>query len=53
MTRQIHPASRFAELCEVADIGWKMRREAAQAPRQTSRKDTSRVLDYRIRNKIA
>src|SRR6185437_2109561 len=53
MRRQVHPASGFAVLCEVADIGRKTRREAAMAPRQTSRKYTSRALDYRIRKQTA
>jgi hypothetical protein len=48
MRRQERPASWFAELCEVADFGRKARRGRRMAPRQTSRKGTSRHLGYRI-----
>jgi len=37
----------------VADVGRRRAERRRKAPRQTSRKDTSRLIDYRIRKQTA
>lgn len=48
MRRQVQPASWFAELCEGGRLWPKRAGRQRLAPRQTSRKGTSRLVDYRI-----